>query len=873
MSGSTGTRRAVAEVRWDNDPDMISWVGTRPVHQFWPMISSYFRELLLPPQRRPDENVVTWSWLEPSQPEPLILAEFRALRRRLESEQQLFVENLTRAGAGSGAGGLKGQVNVDQLTRAGAGSGAGGLKGQVNVDQLGAVMGQVVSRLVACSDADLATFLCRTEHGLRIHSWGAAKAANPRFPDSNGLEIAGRVMVGGKPGLHDVILESGDGEHLAETPSDANGAFHFPKLVPGKYRLRARSTRGTFPPNGLAVVLNRTSVSNVILADRDAPAATAPRSRRARRSASRATLSAVLGGLALLMAGGTWFWFDRSPDTATSPFEGQVASAGEELTNVARPDAKRASAAVAFVASDSSARATPAVGGERDLVARATSMTPVTALPVALRKSDQRDPLDAAPDLGEDHLSRQAGLRPDATGLALNPGAASAQAVGITPSSATSSPAAAASPNPAGHASAFAATLGASPAPGAGGALGAAAPGGASAHPAASPTGTPAPAADSPVSSPMASPSASPAPPTASLSSRSETAQTPPPQPEADSQTKTALVTAESAEPVSPTKADTVTAESSEAGGKDPSSAAKATAKAKGEETTAPGNRTFHDSDETKEDAPRALAERAGRERAASNPIEPAPPAPGSQAVRHFTLNLTRTVRVRLTSWRLQLLEDTILPTQPVRAGQAEAVSELRQRLLAEQQARLPAVLRESEVLNGVVLALPLEQAGESLAWRDHRGAVAANSKVENGRAEIVWTAENAPVEHPVRLMRANGDVIAEVRQEAVTRELVVRMVEDVRACLRWIVRAYAQENGLSGDASPRFSWRASTGGPVPPGWEPGVEGAGADHRLDLPIGGTMGSVAIHRYALFDRVSGWALVGELRQAADRPLSE
>jgi hypothetical protein len=111
------------------------------------------------------------------------------------------------------------------------------------------------------------------------------------------------------------------------------------------------------------------------------------------------------------------------------------------------------------------------------------------------------------------------------------------------------------------------------------------------------------------------------------------------------------------------------------------------------------------------------------------------------------------------------------------------------------------------------------------------------------------------------------------VRQEAGTRELVVRTAEGVRAWLRWIVRASADENGLSEGAEPRFSWRTSTGGPIPPGWESGVEGPRADHRLDLPIGAAMGSVALHRYALFDRVSGWALVSELRQAADRPLGE
>ena len=70
----------------------------------------------------------------------------------------------------------------------------------------------------------------------------------PTYPDTDGIEIAGRVLVGGKPARHDVVLESSDGETVAETPSDAAGEFRFPKLSPGDYRLRVRMLRRTFPP-------------------------------------------------------------------------------------------------------------------------------------------------------------------------------------------------------------------------------------------------------------------------------------------------------------------------------------------------------------------------------------------------------------------------------------------------------------------------------------------------------------------------------------------------------------------------------------------------------------------------------------------------
>jgi len=859
MSGSKGMRRAVAEVRWDNDPGMVSWVGNRPVHQYWPMISSYFRDLLLPPQRRADENVVTWTWQEPSHLEPLIPSELRGLRRRLESEQQLFVENLARAGAGTGGVGPKGQVNVDEL---------------------GAVMGQVVSQLVACTDADLATFLCRTDHGLRIHSWGAAKAASPRFPDTKGLEIAGRVMVGGKPGLHDVILESGDGEHLAETPSDATGAFQFPKLVPGKYRLRARSTRGTFPPNGLAVVLNRTSVTDIILADRDAPAATTPRGRRSRRSASRATLLAIAGGLAILLAGGTWFWLDRTPNNATSPLDVTVANAGgQQPTKAARTDEKRGSAAIDPVASKASVRSADAVSRVPDRGDSVASVSSAISPSVTARKLERRDPFDASPEPDEDYLSRTAARRPDSSGLALNPGTASAEAAGIAPPSATSNQAGASSQSPTGAGSAVDAALAASPTAGVS-VPAAAAAGGVGAITPASPTETPALTAVSPSSSPMASPPAPATPPTSQPSSPSGTVATSP-QPEVDLQPKAVLATNESSAPVPPAAtADSPVAEKVESDVKDLSSAAKAKSKV----TTSPTNPASRETDEMNDDDParRTQEDRADRERVPANRISSLSLFAGSRVALPSTLNLTRTVRVRLSPWKLQLLEDTILPTQPLRAGQVESVSVLRQRLFAEQRARLPVALRESEVLNGVVVVVPRDrdEGSGSLAWRDHSGAVAGGSRVVNGRAEIVWSAENAPVEHPFRLTRGNGEVLAEVRQEAATRELVVRTTEDVRAWLRWIVRAASADDNFSSGAtaeadisSPRFSWRTSTGGPVPPGWLPGGEGAGADHQLDLPIGGSMGSVALQRYALFDRISGWALVAESRQAADRPLSE
>ena len=551
-----------------------------------------------------------------------------------------------------------------------------------------------------------------------------------------------------------------------------------------------------------------------------------------------------------------------------------VVSAGMEPGNVSRVDEIRPSASGAVGPVDSVARETrlrtaAAVAPERAPAARGTAVnrvTPVAPPSADLGKSESPDPFDANRPPGGDHYSKKAGPRTDAAGLASTPGTASPAAAGIASSSATSSPAPGVSAHPAGASPAVGANLAAGPANSAGTSAAAAA-GVASAMASANPTGALAPTVDSP-SGPMASPTAPSTTPAGPPGSPGETAAASPP-PETDSKTNVRLATPEPAEPVSPAKTDSLIAET-DARAKELASEARA----KATEATAPANRASYETDETKADAHerRANPERADRERVTALTVSVASLSPGSRLAQHFTANLTRTVRVRFTPWRLQLLEDTILPTQPVRAGQVESVAALRQRLLAEQKARLPAALRESDVLNGVVLALPRELIDETMAWRDHTGAVADNSQVKNSRAEIVWTAENAPVEHPIRLMRANGDVVAEVRQEGATRELVVRTAEEVRTWLRWLVRA-AEEEGPSERTSPRFSWRTSTGGPLPPGWEAGVEGPRADYRLDLPIGGAMGSVALHRYALFDRVSGWALVSELRQAADRPLSE
>src|SRR5688500_2102627 len=119
MSEANRPRRVVAEIRWGSDPGAIVWVGNRSIHQYWPLLSGYFRDILLPPHRRAEESAVSWRWREPANSKPPSASELSTLRKRLAGDHQLFADNLTRGlGTSGDASGLRGQGNVDELCSA-----------------------------------------------------------------------------------------------------------------------------------------------------------------------------------------------------------------------------------------------------------------------------------------------------------------------------------------------------------------------------------------------------------------------------------------------------------------------------------------------------------------------------------------------------------------------------------------------------------------------------------------------------------------------------------------------------------------------------------------------------------------------------------
>jgi hypothetical protein len=147
-------RRMTAEVAWDRDPGAILWVGARPLHQYWPLLAPYFRDLLLPPHRRSDAENVSWTWEPAAAAQPLEPRELATVRKRLAHDQRLFAEHVESAHAAEA-------------------------HRQAGIDRLAEAMAENVRRLAALGDAELAAFVCRTEAGLRVHSWAATIAATP----------------------------------------------------------------------------------------------------------------------------------------------------------------------------------------------------------------------------------------------------------------------------------------------------------------------------------------------------------------------------------------------------------------------------------------------------------------------------------------------------------------------------------------------------------------------------------------------------------------------------------------------------------------------------------------------------------------------
>lgn len=214
-----GARRWMAEI--PAEPGAIACVGNRPLPHFWPMLSAYFRDVLLPPQRRADASTITWSWQQRDEERAPSSAELASVRKRLLADQQLLAENLEATAADATA------------MLAGA-------------DGLGAAMQRVVSALAALPDESLARFACRTEAGLRLHSWGAAAPGVPGIEGERNPDVGGLVVAGGRPVRGcEVRLLRAQGEIQARARTNREGRFRFASVAAGNYRVQAgRSVAG-----------------------------------------------------------------------------------------------------------------------------------------------------------------------------------------------------------------------------------------------------------------------------------------------------------------------------------------------------------------------------------------------------------------------------------------------------------------------------------------------------------------------------------------------------------------------------------------------------------------------------------------------------
>jgi hypothetical protein len=178
MSGADATRLTAAEVNWGRDPKAVLWVGNRAVHQYWALLAPYFRDVLLVPHRRSEDETTAWSWQENRDGRAPTNTELAALRKRLANDLRAFTDNAN-------------DTAID-------GVGVAKAANQSSVAELAAAMDGWGSRLVGMPDGELTKFVACTESGLRLHSWGLTTAAAPFYPDER------------KAGTDDSSGDSGD---------------------------------------------------------------------------------------------------------------------------------------------------------------------------------------------------------------------------------------------------------------------------------------------------------------------------------------------------------------------------------------------------------------------------------------------------------------------------------------------------------------------------------------------------------------------------------------------------------------------------------------------------------------------------------------
>lgn len=825
MSGSSdGTRRATVALDSGSGRAAVPKIGSRSLHQYWALLMPHFRGILLPPQFRSDEAVTHWSWREPIASPPLTGAEIAAVRKRLASAQLSLADSAEDAPASSASDSRKAAAILPQVQ---------------------ARMSEVVAGLAVQPDSILATYIVRSERGLMLHSWGLAAALKPYYPDSLEIEISGTVLVAGKPASgHEVRLENPDGASLNRMRSDADGRFRFPKISPGRYRVHVHSEQIAFSAEGLTVDLDHTSLTNLELHDaRNGQASpSAPAAQNASSASRRRTLFVLLGLAALATAGGTWWWLSASRHTQNPP--------PSPPSVIQSPTTARApSPAGTPPTPQTSSAPFGSIHSDGRFASTATATTPLSRSNLPLHGSVQPRATNAA-TLNANAFAPDPAGTPNIT--------ASGSATTSTPNSpSTTSSAAPDGASPANNSSALSNPAGVASSIANAGA-------GSTANPSAPATTAVAEISASPTAkSPIASPAAIANPATTSAHATSE-----PTAPAADS-SRMANVARASTNPSAPIPADSPPTIALDLG-----SAA--------EKTSAVAKPTPATSDQTPSHPSNSAPSKSVNNSAStvSSAVAPPPNAetndpalPGQSAAAMTSPVYVHQLKIHVGTWQPRLLRDSILPTQPTRIGEDDALDLLRERRFRDRKLQIPVSFKNPAIQCGFVIEFspPSSAHSDPPHWRISTGGSSVRATILGNRAEIAWNS-TASSAIDCTLVSIEGRERARAIAEPHTTA-TLQLASDAEGW-PWIGLARAPADNAvltTTEWTDRLSWRMLNNTSLPTTWLRDDRWlAGQGLRLDFIASPHVAGEVIHFLALVDRLTGWSIAGEVTLTSDRP---
>jgi len=231
---------------------------------------------------------------------------------------------------------------------------------------------------------------------------------------------------------------------------------------------------------------------------------------------------------------------------------------------------------------------------------------------------------------------------------------------------------------------------------------------------------------------------------------------------------------------------------------------------------------------------------------------------------------LPRQLHIRVSAWRPQLVHDVILPTQPVRDGEDDAIGSLRERYLLDRKSRMPESFKNPVLWSGCLLEISAAGVGGPLRWRDATSGGAGGATVNGVRAEISWTGGIPPAEADYVLCGAGDRVIARISVRK--GNLVIKAADGVR-CWYWAAAEPAASDcaGLPEGEAERFGWQLRDGSTAAPDsirrddhWLNG-RAQRCELALDLREDGGQRSDAL---VFVDRITGWAIGGGIEQAQE-----